>query len=103
MRIRRLCAAFFAANLYYPPWHDPPPPSYIPYKDLHSPALQAASWYKKQASCEAKRKYKEKTFLHDFLHCHLDFSIRLRIIDVEGYNLQDILQTDNCIVGRNLA
>ena len=103
MRIRRLCAAFFAANLYYLPWYGLLTTSAIPHKDLHSPALQAASWYKKQAFDEAKRKYKEKTFLHDFLHCHLDFPIQLRIIDVEGYDLQDILQTDNCIVGRNLA
>ena len=103
MRIRRLCAAFFVADLYYPAWHGPPTTSAIPALTLHSLALQAASRHKKQASDEAKRKYKEKTFLHDFLHCHLDFPIRLRIIDVEGYDLQDILQTDNCIVGRNLA
>ena len=94
---------FFVANLYYPPWHGLLTTSAIPALTLHSPALQAASWHKKQASYEAKRKYKEKTFLHDFLHCHLDFPIQLRMIDVEGYDLQDILQTDNCIVGRNLA
>ena len=36
-------------------------------------------------------KYREKTFFHDSLHCHLDFSIYLRIMGSTRITLQGFL------------
>ena len=80
-----------ARRLFYPPWHGSQTRSAMSGAAcrLHPGKLQEIrpGAEGKTSKCKSAR---NENF-HDFLHCHLDFLLRMDIMIIEEMNVQDIL------------